>query len=143
MNKLIFLFITVVILSCGQDEDIESIIINNNSKWVKYYNQGNFKGIALLHTIDAVVMPPKSDFVVGRNNIEQMYKSEIEMGKGTLDLKTKEVVREGFYAYETGLYQTKMSINGRKFLIMGSTLLYGKNKKMEIGFVRKIFGIQV
>ena len=39
MNKLIFLFITVVILSCGQDEDIESIIINNNSKWVKYYNQ--------------------------------------------------------------------------------------------------------
>ena len=33
MNKLIFLFITVVILSCGEVEDIESIIINNNSKW--------------------------------------------------------------------------------------------------------------
>ena len=129
MNKLIFLFITVVILSCGQDGDIESIIINNNSKWVKYYNQGNFKGIALLHTIDAVVMPPKSDFVVGRNNIEQMYKSEIEMGKGTLDLKTKEVVREDFYAYETGLYQTKMSINGEKVFDYGKYIVVWEKQK--------------
>ena len=129
MNKLIFLFISVVILSCGEVEDIESIIINNNSKWVKYYSQGNFKGIALLHTIDAVVMPPKSDFVVGRNNIEQMYKSEIEMGKGTLDLKTKEVIREGLYAYETGLYQIKMSINGEKVFDYGKYIVVWEKQK--------------
>ena len=63
MNKLNFLFILTIILSCGEVEDIESIIINNNSKWINYYNQGDAEGIALLHTVDAVVIPPKSDFI--------------------------------------------------------------------------------
>ena len=57
-------------------------IVDANQMYVEYFNSGNIDGLARLHTEDAVVMPPKSDFVVGRNNIEQMYKSEIEMGKG-------------------------------------------------------------
>ena len=129
MNKLNFLFISTIILSCGEVEDIESIIINNNSKWINYYNQGDAEGIALLHTVDAVVIPPKSDFVVGRNSIEQMYKSEIETGMGTLDLKTKEVIREGLYAYETGLYQIKMSINGEKVFDYGKYVVVWEKQK--------------
>ena len=75
-----------------------SIIIDNNSKWVEYYNKGDAIGIASLHTFDAVVIPPKSDFVVGRDKIEQMYKAEIEMGNGTLGLQTTEVIQESLYA---------------------------------------------
>ena len=113
MKKLLLLF-TLVFLSCGEAEDVESIIIDNNSKWVEYYNKGDAKGIASLHTLDAVVIPPKSDFVVGRDNIEEMYKAEIEMGNGTLGLQTTEVIQEGLYAYETGLYDVKMTIEGEE-----------------------------
>ena len=142
MKKLLILF-TLVFLSCVEAEDVESIIIDNNSKWVEYYNQGDAKGIASLHTLDAVVIPPKSDFVVGRDNIEEMYKVEIEMGNGTLGLQTTDVIQEGLYAYETGLYDIKILLKEKKLMTMGSILLYGKNKKMGIGFARKIFGIQV
>ena len=56
MKKLLLLF-TLVFLSCVEAEDVESIIIDNNSKWVEYYNKGDAKGIASLHTLDAVVIP--------------------------------------------------------------------------------------
>ena len=64
--KRLLLF-TLICFSCGEPENVESIIIDNNSKWVEYYNKGDAKGIASLHTLDAVVIPPKSDFVVGRD----------------------------------------------------------------------------
>ena len=113
MKELILLFL-LVFLGCGETQDVESIIIDNNSKWVEYYNKGDAKGIASLHTLDAVVIPPKSDFVFGRNNIEEMYMAEIEMGNGTLSLQTTEVIQEGLYAYETGLYDIKMTIKGEE-----------------------------
>ena len=93
--KKLFLLFTLLIFSCVESEDVESIIIDNNSKWVEYYNKGDAKGIASLHTLDAVVIPPKSDFVVGRDKIEEMYKAEMEIGNGTLGLQTTEVVQEG------------------------------------------------
>ena len=57
-----------------------------------------------------------------------MYEDEIEMGKGTLDLKTLEVLHQGDYAYETGLYEytddCKPGIDSRQWQIycgMGKT----------------------
>ena len=129
MKKLLFLFTSVLILGCAETEDLESIVADNNSKWVEYYNNGYAKGIALLHTVDAVVIPPKSDFVVGRDNIERMYNAEIEMGKGILDLKTTEVIQEGLYAYETGLYKIKMIIEGEKVNDNGKYIVIWEKQK--------------
>ena len=128
MKKLLLLFI-LVFLSCGEVEDVESIIIDNNSKWVEYYNKGDAKGIASLHTFDAVVIPPKSDFVVGRDKIEEMYKAEIEMGNGTLGLQTTEVIQEGLYAYETGLYDIKMTIEGEEVNDNGKYIVIWEKQK--------------
>ena len=138
-----FSYYSLLFLSCGEFEDVESIIIDNNSKWVEYYNKGDAKGIASLHTLDAVVIPPKSDFVVGRDNIEQMYKSEIEMGNGTLGLQTTEVIQEGLFAYETGLYDIKMTIEGEEVNDYGKYIVVWEKQKMGIGCARKIYGIQV
>ena len=38
MKKLLLLL--PCFLSCVEGEDVESIIIDNNSKWVEYYNKG-------------------------------------------------------------------------------------------------------
>ena len=126
--KRLLLF-TLICFSCGEPENVESIIIDNNSKWVKYYNKGNTKGIASLHTLDAVVIPPKSDFVVGRDKIEEMYKAEIEMGNGTLGLQTTEVIQEGLYAYETGLYDIKMTIEGEEVYDYGKYIVIWEKQK--------------
>ena len=112
MKKILLL--PLIFFSCSEIKDVKSVVIENNSKWVEYYNKGNAKGIASLHTLDAVVIPPKTEFVVGRDAIEKMYEAEIELGNGTLDLKTREVIHEGIYAYETGLYILKMNIKGEE-----------------------------
>ena len=126
--KRLLLFI-LICFSCGEPENVESIIIDNNSKWVEYYNKGDAKGIASLHTLDAVVIPPKSDFVVGRDKIEEMYKAEIEMGNGTLGLQTTEVIQEGLYAYETGLYDIKMTIEGEEINDYGKYIVIWEKQK--------------
>ena len=126
--KRLLLFI-LICFSCGEPENVESIIIDNNSKWVEYYNKGDAKGIASLHTLDAVVIPPKSDFVVGRDKIEEMYKAEIEMGNGTLGLETTEVIQEGLYAYETGLYDIKMTIEGEEVNDYGKYIVIWEKQK--------------
>ena len=126
--KRLLLF-TLICFSCGEPENVESIIIDNNSKWVEYYNKGDAKGIASLHTLDAVVIPPKSDFVVGRDKIEEMYKAEIEMGNGTLGLQTTEVIQEGLYAYETGLYNIKMTIEGEEVNDYGKYIVIWEKQK--------------
>ena len=128
MKKLLLLF-SLVFISCVEAEDVESVVIDNNTKWVKYYNNGDSKGIASLHTLDAVVIPPKSDFVIGRDNIEQMYQAEIEMGNGILDLKTTEVIQEGLYAYETGLYVIKMTIDGEEVNDNGKYIVVWEKQK--------------
>ena len=89
MKKLTFVLLIILISCKSSDLDVESIVKENNSKWVQYYNSGDAKGIASLHTADAVVIPPKSDFIIGRENIQKMYEAEIELGKGKLELKTK------------------------------------------------------
>ena len=136
MKKLLLLF-TLAFLSCVEGEDVESIIIDNNSKCVEYYNNGEAKGIASLHTLDAVVIPPKSDFLVGRDKIEEMYKAEIEMGNGTLGLQTKEVVQEGLYAYETGLYDIKMTIEGEEVNDYGKYIVVWEKQKNEDWLCKK------
>ena len=68
--------------------------MENNSKWVNFYVDGKILGDSFISLLIA-----KSDFIVGRDKIEKMYKAEIEMGNGTLDLKTIEVIKEGLYAY--------------------------------------------
>ncbi len=113
MKKLTLILIIILTGCKSSDLDIKSIIKGNNSKWVKYYNNGNAKAIASLHTEDAVVIPPKSDFIIGRENIQKMYQAEIEIGRGKLDLNTIEVIQNGSHAYETGLYIIKMTIDGQ------------------------------
>ena len=135
MKTYLLFTLTLVFFSCNNPlskasiEDVESIIINNNSKWVNFYNNGDSQGIASLHTLDAVVIPPKSNFVVGRDNIEKMYRSEIEIGNGTLNLKTTEVIQEGAYAFETGLYNVQMTVEGKEINDNGKYIVVWEKQK--------------
>jgi ketosteroid isomerase-like protein len=62
-----------------------------NSKWIEFFNKGNFAGIASLYTDDATAFPPGSAMVKGRAAIGAMWKGMAEQVSDpkliTLDVK--------------------------------------------------------
>jgi uncharacterized protein (TIGR02246 family) len=62
-----------------------------NAKWVAFFNQGDFDGVASLYTADATAFPPGSAMVKGRAAIGAMWKGMAEQVTDpkvtTLDVK--------------------------------------------------------
>jgi len=68
------LMAAVIAPASAQKAEIEAV----NAKWVAFFNQGNFDGIASLYTADAIAFPPGSPMVKGRTAIGAMWKSMAE-----------------------------------------------------------------
>lgn len=58
----------------AQKAEIEAI----NTKFMEFFNKGDFSGIASLYTTDATALPPGSAMVQGRPAIEVMWKGMAE-----------------------------------------------------------------
>lgn len=58
----------------AQKAEIEAI----NTKFMEFFNKGDFSGIASLYTPDATALPPGSAMVQGRPAIEVMWKGMAE-----------------------------------------------------------------
>ena len=62
-----------------------------NAKLSEFFDKGDFAGIALLYTADAIALPPGSAIVQGQVAIEAMWKGVAEQVSGpkltTLDVK--------------------------------------------------------
>jgi len=58
----------------AQRADIDAV----NAQWIKFFNQGDFAGIASLYTADAAVFPPGSAMVQGRAAIGELWKGIAE-----------------------------------------------------------------
>jgi uncharacterized protein (TIGR02246 family) len=71
----------------AQRAEIEAV----NTEWVKFFNKGDFAGVASLYTEDATAFPPGSGMVKGRPAIEALWKSMAEQVADpkftTLDVK--------------------------------------------------------
>jgi uncharacterized protein (TIGR02246 family) len=64
----------VVAPGLAQQAEIEAV----NTKWIDFFNKGDFAGIATLYTEDATAFPPGSPMVKGRAAIEVMWKAMAE-----------------------------------------------------------------
>jgi len=71
----------------AQKADIEAV----NAKWIAFFNNGDFDGVASLYTVDATALPPGSAMVKGRAAIGAMWKGLAEQISDpkvtTLDVK--------------------------------------------------------
>jgi len=76
--------------AAAQKAEIEAA----NAKWVEFFNQGNFDGVASLYTVDATALPPGSAMVKGGTAIGAMWKSMAEH-VGDPKLTTLDVKRLG------------------------------------------------
>jgi uncharacterized protein (TIGR02246 family) len=73
--------------AAAQKAEIEAA----NTKWVAFFNKGDFDGIASLYTADATAFPPGAAMVKGRAAIGAMWKGMAEQVTDpkvtTLDVK--------------------------------------------------------
>jgi len=68
-----------------------SIIEAANAKWNKALNSGNFKELAALYTENATLSPGNGKTLVGRAEIENLYKSFVDGGVHNHTLEIIEV----------------------------------------------------
>jgi uncharacterized protein (TIGR02246 family) len=71
----------------AQKAEIEAV----NTKWMEFFNKGDFAGVSSLYTADATAFPPGSTMVQGRDAIAAMWKGMAEQVSDpkvtTLDVK--------------------------------------------------------
>ncbi|RZM89472.1 DUF4440 domain-containing protein [Bradyrhizobium genosp. SA-3] len=106
MRNIVLAIVFVISLSTpalAQKSEIEAI----NSKFIEFFNKGDFPGIASLYSDDAIAMPPGSSMARGRAAIEVMWKSMAEQ-VGDPKLTTVDVKALGpLAAREIGTFALK------------------------------------
>ena len=93
MRRAIFILMAALVVgltvpASAQKAEIEAV----NAKWIAFFNQGDFVGVASLYTADATAFPPGSAMVKGAAAIGAMWKSTAENVSDpkltTLDVKS-------------------------------------------------------
>ena len=106
MRKMALVMIVLAGLSApafAQKAEIEAV----NAKWIEFFNNGDFAGVASLYTDDATAFPPGAAMVRGRAAIAAMWQGMAEQA-GDPKLTTLEIKRLGhFAAREIGTFSLK------------------------------------
>jgi uncharacterized protein (TIGR02246 family) len=67
------------------------------------YNRGDAKAVAAFYAEDAIVFPPESDMVKGRDAIQGVWKHALDTGIKSLEFQVVDVISSGNLAAETGI----------------------------------------
>ncbi len=82
------------------ESGIRDEIVRANERWMETYRRHDAVGMANLYTEDAQFLPPNSDFVRGRQAIQNMFQALFDMGIEEIELHTGEVEQNGDTAWE-------------------------------------------
>ena len=105
----VFVVSLLVIQSCTQmTQDVETVkkqIEEKQTSFMENFNNGDAKASAEDYTMDAVVMPPNTPGVKGKEAIEKLWQSFIDLGKAKVTLNTGNTVVSGNLAVVYQTYQ--------------------------------------
>ena len=76
----------------------------SNDRFMAAFAEGSATGVGELYTENAVLMPPNSYAVSGREGIVAVLQSFMDMGIASIKLETAEVEEHGGTAIEEGRY---------------------------------------
>ena len=117
MKKHLLIVLFVGVWSCDNSEfninEARSYIYKQNEKYMKHYNSGNASGVADLHTKDALVMPPNTDMVSGREEIKKAISEEILAGATDLVFNSIDMYGNQYYITETGRFSLNIKEGGK------------------------------
>jgi len=91
---------------------VQQLIAQTNEQFVEAYNRGDIAAVAALYTDDAVLMPPNSPMMRGRQAIQQFWEEARQMGLRDPTLRTIQLEERGDTAYEVGEYTLQIEMPG-------------------------------
>ncbi|HKI77955.1 MAG TPA: DUF4440 domain-containing protein [Ignavibacteriaceae bacterium] len=121
MKRFVILLVyslPLLLISCTQQKaefdsaSVKKIIDENNTAFGNYSAKGDSVSVANLYTEDAVLLPPNSAMVKGRDGIESVWGSFFRLGKIDIKLTAEDVYGEGSIAVETGKYDLTIQPEG-------------------------------
>ena len=86
-------------------QNAEDAIRQQVDTFVSTFNAGDGKALGDLYTEDAIVLPPGSAMVEGRQAIGEFWQGAVDAGLKDLALAPAEIVAQGDAAYEVGTLQ--------------------------------------
>jgi len=114
MRRLLFstlLMISMTPLAPGQgaaqksaNTSARKAIETANKRFVEVFNKGDAVAVAGMYTSDAKVLPPNSQTIEGKENIQTFWQEFITMGVKVVKLETGQVEARSDTAYELGQY---------------------------------------
>ena len=107
----VVLFLSSIFTGCSgtnQQKEIEAIKAVSSAR-AEAFNQGNATGIAEHFTQDAVLMPPGTSSMVGRDAVEAYYQTIFDEYYTELESGYKEVEVNGKLAYGRGYAKVKLT----------------------------------
>ena len=101
---LVMLLITCAAYTAEAQQSARTAIEANTKQFIEAFNKGDAAAVANLYTIDARMLPPNSEMVEGRANIQKFWQGAITAGLKMVSLETLHVETQGNIAVEIGHY---------------------------------------
>jgi uncharacterized protein (TIGR02246 family) len=101
----------------GKEMDITLVrqaITQGNAKFGEAVKKSDGAAIAALYTEDAILLPPDSNMIKGREGIEAFWKGGLQMGIKEAVLTSFDVSGGGDFAYEIGQFAIKIQPEGQQ-----------------------------
>ncbi|MEC7490803.1 MAG: DUF4440 domain-containing protein [Pseudomonadota bacterium] len=95
---------------------LRSSIEAQNSRYAAAFNSQNPEKVILLHTENAIVMPPNHPAVKGREDIQKLIEADIQAGMRDLSLTTLSLVAADGVVSEVGKFSLNIQNEGGKSL---------------------------
>jgi uncharacterized protein (TIGR02246 family) len=102
------LLVTLLVISAASfaeaQQSVRAIIDANNKQFIGAFNKGDAAAVANMYTMGARVLPPNSEMVEGRANIQKYWQDAISAGLKFVSLEPVHVETHGNIAVEIGRY---------------------------------------
>ena len=84
--------------------EVHDAIVEADETFMTTFNRGDAAGMAALYTESGQLLPPNSDFVMGKQALQGLFQSLMDMGIKAIKLETVEAEGYGDTAFEVGKY---------------------------------------
>lgn len=101
---LVTLLIVCAASTAPAQQSVRTTIEANNTQFVEAFNKGDGAAVGSMYTMDARLLPPNSEIVEGRANVQKFWQGAITAGLKLVSLEAVHVETQGNIAVEVGRY---------------------------------------
>ncbi len=104
-RQLLVMLLVICAASIAAAQQSARVAIEVNSKqFIEAFNKGDAAAVANMYAIDARVLPPNSEIIEGRANVQKFWQGAMSSGLKLVSLETTHVETQGNIAVEVGRY---------------------------------------